>query len=121
MRRGMTLIEIMVASVILTGALLGMGVFVSKFGHSSSGDKIATFARAMVEQRQEAIAASGVAYASLDATFDETGTTNAAGYKRTTAILRDSTALVDYKTITVTVTPPASQPAVTKTTIIAKY
>jgi prepilin-type N-terminal cleavage/methylation domain-containing protein len=126
-RRGMTLIEVMVASVILTGALLGMGVFVSKFQHSSSADKVATFARAMVEQRLEMITgtsiSTAVAYQSLASTFDETSTQvlGDTSYRRTTTILRDSTAVADYETITVTVTPPGAQPAVAKTTIIAKY
>jgi prepilin-type N-terminal cleavage/methylation domain-containing protein len=126
-RRGMTLIEVMVASVILTGALLGMGVFVSKFQHSSSADKVATFARAMVEQRLELITGSGIAtavpYQSLASTYDETSASVAGdtSYHRTTVVLRDSTVVADYETITVTVTPPGAQPAVAKTTIIAKY
>ena len=33
-RRGMTLIEVMIALVILTGALLGMGKFITSFSHA---------------------------------------------------------------------------------------
>jgi prepilin-type N-terminal cleavage/methylation domain-containing protein len=51
--RGMTLIEVMIALVILTGALLGMGKFITSFSHATSDGALSSVASDLVLDRLE--------------------------------------------------------------------
>ena len=64
-RGGMTLIEVMIALVILTGALLGMGKFITSFSHATSDGALSSVASDLVLDRLETIKGSN-SYAALD-------------------------------------------------------
>jgi prepilin-type N-terminal cleavage/methylation domain-containing protein len=120
-RSGMTLIEVMIALVILTGALLGMGKFITSFSHATSDGALSSVASDLVLDRLETIKGS-TAYASLDAyAVTETSIIGFAGYKRVTQVARTLDATQDYKAITVTVSNPALSTPVKKSTIIAAF
>jgi prepilin-type N-terminal cleavage/methylation domain-containing protein len=120
-RSGMTLIEVMIALVILTGALLGMGKFITSFSHATSDGALSSVASDLVLDRLETIKGS-TAYVSLDAyAVTESAITGFAGYKRVTQVTRTLDATQDYKAITVTVSNPALSTPVKKSTIIAAF
>lgn len=120
-RSGMTLIEVMIALVILTGALLGMGKFITSFSHATSDGALSSVASDLVLDRLETIKGS-TAYATLDAyAVTETSITGFTGYKRVTQVLRTLDATQDYKAITVTVSNPGLSVPVKKSTIIAAF
>jgi prepilin-type N-terminal cleavage/methylation domain-containing protein len=120
-RSGMTLIEVMIALVILTGALLGMGKFITSFSHATSDGALSSVASDLVLDRLETIKGSTL-YASLDAyAVTETAITGFAGYRRVTLVTRTLDATQDYKAITVTVSNPALSTPVKKSTIIAAF
>jgi prepilin-type N-terminal cleavage/methylation domain-containing protein len=120
-RGGMTLIEVMIALVILTGALLGMGKFITSFSHATSDGALSSVASDLVLDRLETIKGSN-SYAALDGyAATETAITGFTGYKRVTQVTRVLDATEDYKAITVTVTNPGLNLPVKKSTIIAAF
>ncbi len=120
-RSGMTLIEVMIALVILTGALLGMGKFITSFSHATSDGALSSVASDLVLDRLETIKGS-TSYAALDAyAVTESAITGFAGYKRVTQVARTLDGTQDYKAITVTVSNPGLTTPVKKSTIIAAF
>jgi prepilin-type N-terminal cleavage/methylation domain-containing protein len=120
-RRGMTLIEVMIALVILTGALLGMGKFITSFSHATSDGALSSVASDLVLDRLETIKGSS-AYAALDGyATTELAIPGFTGYKRVTQVTRTLDATEDYKAITVTVSNPGLNAPVKKSTIIAAF
>ena len=120
-RSGMTLIEVMIALVILTGALLGMGKFITSFSHATSDGALSSVASDLVLDRLESIKGS-TSYATLDAyAVTELAITGFAGYKRVTQVTRTIDGTQDYKAITVTVSNPSLSLPVKKSTIIAAF
>ena len=120
-RSGMTLIEVMIALVILTGALLGMGKFITSFSHATSDGALSSVASDLVLDRLETIKGTSQ-YAALDAfAVTETSITGFTGYKRVTLVTRTLDGTQDYKAITVTVSNPGLSTAVKKSTIIAAF
>ena len=120
-RSGMTLIEVMIALVILTGALLGMGKFITSFSHATSDGALSSVASDLVLDRLETIKGSN-SYALLDS-YNATELTipGFTGYKRVTQVTRTLNATTDYKAITVTVSNPGLNTPVKKSTIIAAF
>jgi len=120
-RSGMSLIEVMIALVILTGALLGMGKYITTFSHSTSDGAFSSVASDLVLDRLETIKGS-TSYASLDSyAGTENSITGFTGYKRVTQVTRTLDATQDYKAITVTVSNPGLSMPVKKSTIIAAF
>lgn len=120
-RSGMTLIEVMIALVILTGALLGMGKFITSFSHATSDGALSSVASDLVLDRLETIKGS-TSYATLDAyAVTELSITGFTGYKRVTQVTRTLDGTQDYKAITVTVSNPSLSLPVKKSTIIAAF
>jgi prepilin-type N-terminal cleavage/methylation domain-containing protein len=120
-RRGMTLIEVLIALVILTGALLGMGMFITSFSHATSDGALSSVASDLVLDRLETIKGSN-SYAALDGyVATELAIPGFAGYKRVTQVLRTLDGTQDYKAITVTVSNPGLNSPVKKSTIIAAF
>jgi len=120
-RSGMTLIEVMIALVILTGALLGMGKFITSFSHATSDGALSSVASDLVLDRLETIKGS-TSYAGLDAyAGTESAITGFTGYTRVTQVTRTLDATEDYKAITVTVSNPGLNTPVKKSTIIAVF
>jgi len=122
LRRGMTLIEVMIALVILTGALLGMGRFITSFSRTSSDGSLSSTASDLVLDRLEQVKAYGV-YANIGTTFATTEGAIAGypGFTRQTQVLRTNNSTTDYTAVTVTVTNPSMLKPVKKTTIIAAF
>jgi prepilin-type N-terminal cleavage/methylation domain-containing protein len=128
MRRGMTLIEVIIAVVILSGAMLGLADFVRRFQHNTSDTTTQALASNLATVRLEEIKGYRV-YATLVATYNgviETFATDPVykGYTRTTAAVACAgcpTLTNDYITITVTVTGNNLTTPMKKTTIIARF
>jgi prepilin-type N-terminal cleavage/methylation domain-containing protein len=126
-RAGMTLIEVIIAIVILSGALLSMGGFVTKFAHTVSMTDLRGIAAELAADRIETVKAA-TAYSSIDSIYARTESPGSiAGYPkftRRTIVQRvggGGTDLVDYKIVTVVVTEPALKVPVKKTTIISDF
>jgi len=120
----MTLIETLVAVVVLGTALIGMGLFMGHFAHST---KVAS-----LQQRALDLAADRIDsvhhvsnYASLDTmATTEMITADSAVYQRATIVQHvggGPTDSVDYRTVTVAVTMPIGTAPVRKSTIIAAF
>jgi prepilin-type N-terminal cleavage/methylation domain-containing protein len=126
-RAGMTLIEVIIAIVILSGALLSMGGFVTKFANTVNMSDIRSIASDLAADRIETVKAA-TSYASIDSLYAKT---EAAGtvvgypkFTRRTIVQRvggGPTDLVDYKIITVIVSTPPLKVPVKKTTIISDF
>ena len=130
LRRGMTLIEVILAIVILSGAMLGLANFGRRFQHLTSVSSNQTLASDLAAQRLEDVKGFR-SYSTLVATYNgitETYPTDSTykGFQRVTTVSPCAgcpTATNDYVTVTVAVTFPAdtSFAAIKKTTIIAKF
>jgi Tfp pilus assembly protein PilV len=123
----MTLVEVVLAIVILSGTMLGLGNFARKFQSANSGSTSKTLASELAAQRVEEVRAFRP-YTSIVATYNassESFATGAyAGLTRTTTAVRCTscpTATTDYITVTVSVSGNDLPVAVTKTTIIAAF
>jgi prepilin-type N-terminal cleavage/methylation domain-containing protein len=127
-RRGMTLIEVIIAVVILSGAMLGLANFGRLFQHNVSTASGQTLASDLATQQIETIKAWR-AYATLVATYNNMTETFASnpvysGFTRTTKAVRCAgcpTATNDYITVTVTITGNNVPAPLAKTTIIAAF
>jgi Tfp pilus assembly protein PilV len=120
-RVGMTLVEVMIAFVILTGALLGMGRFISGFSHSSADGALSSTASDLVLDRIEMIKASAP-YSNLSSfAVTESAMPGFTNFTRITQVLRTNTAQSDYTAITVTVSHPSMKASVKKSTIISAF
>ena len=130
-RRGMSLIEVMVALFILTGVLLVLGNFSAKFAQANGQAHLIITANEIAASRLDEIRTQPT-YSGLDTM----NTPNPP--PRTDSIKVDNTTFVrltqvaryggpavadsfDYKVMTVTVTHPSLKKPVTKTTAIAAF
>jgi len=123
-RRGLTLIEVVVALVILTGVLLGLARFAAGFTRSVTTADARTVAVNLASQRISEIRSSPN-YGALEATYNGTEA-NIAGfphYTRQTTIVHTGgarpTFVNDYKTVTVSVTAPGIAAPIQKTVVVA--
>jgi len=122
--RGLSLIEIMIAMVILTVVLLGMGRYMVDFSRTVRKSESRTVAVNLAAQRLSEIRASPN-YSGLETTFatTEPSITGFPGYTRSTIITRVGgprpTFTNDYKMATVTVTGPGLTTPVKKTIVVA--
>ena len=121
-RKGLTLIETMIALAILTGAMLGMGMFVTRLSHTSGTGYEMSQAGDLAVARIEEVKAYP-SYSGLDAKFvaTETGIAGYPGFTRQTFITHTSNSTKDYKVVTVVVTASALATPMKKTTIIAAF
>lgn len=124
-RAGMSLIEVIIAIVILSGALLSMGGFVQKFAHTVSLTDVRGVAAELAADRIETVKAA-TSYSAIDSLYRKTESSipGYPKYTRQTLVQRvggGATDLVDYKIITVVVSTPALKVPVKKTTIISDF
>lgn len=121
-RRGMTLIEVLVAVVLLTGVLLGMGTYVVRFVRGTADSANLSVASDLVTDRLEQIKGFRT-YSTLETTFiaTENPVTGFPSFSRQTQITRTNNSTQDYKTVTVTVTSMLLPYPVKKSTIIAAF
>jgi len=120
-RRGVTLIEVMIALVILTGALLSMGSFMTSFAHDTTLDTAAALASDLAVARIETMKGSG-SYATLEHDYEGTAASpDHPGYTIVTELRRVRSGIDDYTVVTVTVTSPTLERPVKKTTIVSAF
>lgn len=124
-RNAFTLVEVVVALLILGGALLGLALFVSNMAHAGSGSGMLGTANELAADRIEKIK-SDLTYSTLETryTATESSISGYTGYTRQTVIKHvggGTSDSVDYKIITVVVTNPAMTDTVRKTTMIASF
>lgn len=126
-RRGMTLVEVILAIVILSGTMLGLGNFARKFQHANAGSTSRTLAADLAAQRLTEILAYRP-YATIAATYNNTteafSTGAYQGFRRATLAVRCAgcpSATNDYITVTVSVTGNDLTEAVSKTVVIAAF
>ena len=123
-RRGLTLIEVIVALVILTSVLLGLARFAVGFTRGVTTADARTVAVNLVSQRISEVRASPN-YSGLETTYNGTEASIAGftGYTRRTTIVRTGgprpTFTNDFKTVTVTVTAPGVTLPINKTVVVA--
>ena len=126
-RRGMTLIEVMIAIVILSGAMIGLAKFGGNFEHITATSADMSLASDLATLRIEQVKAFRV-YSTLVATFNGTTTTYTTdpynGFTLRTVAARCSgcpTSSNDYITVTATVSGRSLVSPIAKTTIIAVF
>jgi type II secretory pathway pseudopilin PulG len=126
-RKGMSLVEIVVAMMILVGVVLALGGFSLKFSQASNQAHLVINANEIAATQLDAIRMQQQNYASIDSTLVGTSTvkndfttfTVRTDIKRMGGNAAKDT--VDYKFITVTVTHPSMTKKVIKSTAVAAY
>lgn len=123
-RRGMTIIEVIVAIVLLSGALLAMTAFMGRYAKVSGETSRRSEANELVADRLEEVKGALV-YSAIDGyAKTETSITGHPGLTRKTLVTHTggtAPSLVDYKTVTVIVTGPGLTTSSKKTTIISVF
>ncbi len=130
-RSGMTLIEVIIAVVILSGVFIGLSNFTRRFQHLTNNHDALAIASELAAARIEVVRLHRT-YSTLVSTFDGTSESSSTssnpsmtqypGYTRTTAAVRTGpSATADYVTVTVTVTNTATSTSVTKSLVIAAF
>ncbi|MDB4875237.1 MAG: hypothetical protein JWM41_1683 [Gemmatimonadetes bacterium] len=124
-RRGLTLVEVIVALAILGGVMLGLGMFSVRLSQATSSSRIRVTAAQLASDRLEQVKGSP-RYTAIESLYvaTEASITNNIGFARQTWVTRvggTATDTIDYKIITVQVTNPQLSGNVRKTTVIAPY
>lgn len=130
-KRGMTIIEVMFAIVILSGVMLQLSRFGQGFTKAARNSANLAQASDLAAGRVEAIRAHGT-YATIVSTFDATEETSATlganpsmsgydGYTRTTKAVFTQNDTLDFVTVTVTVTADVLTAPLTKSVVIGAF
>ena len=120
-RRGVSLLEVMVALTILATSLIGMAEYGRRYARTNANASMLNNALDLASARVERVKAERN-YSSMDSlATTENVITGYPKYKRVTAITQTLTAQYAYKTVTVTVTHPSMPTPVKKTTAIARF
>ena len=123
-RSGMTLVEVIVAMLLLVTVILVLGGFSAKFAQATGQAHLIVLANELAATRLDAVRQQPT-YAAIDSLVgvyavksDFSVDTVRTQMIRIGGAITDS---VDYKLVTVTVTHPAMRKTVTKTTAIAAF
>lgn len=120
-RRGISLLEVMVALTILGGALIGMAEYGRQYARTNAISAMLNNALDLASARVERVKAERN-YTSMDTlAVIESSIAGYPSYTRRTQILQTLSVQYNYKTVTVTVTHPAMAKPVKKTTAIARF
>ena len=124
-RKGMTLVEVIVAITLLAGALLSMCAFIARYSKVASTMSIRSEANELVADRLEAVKGA-LKYSTIESNFvaTETAIPNHPGFTRQTLVTHTGglpPSRDDYKTVTVIVTKSTLLTPAKKTTIIAVF
>jgi type II secretory pathway pseudopilin PulG len=123
-RTGMTLVEVIVAMMLLVGVVLVLGGFSAKFAQASNQAHLIVLANEIAATRLDAVRQQPN-YAALDTLVRvDSVKADASWYGVRTQFVRVGGAVtdsLDYKVFTVTVTHPAMRKIVTKTTGVAAF
>ncbi len=125
LRRGMTMVEVIMAILLLTVCLLSMGVFVGRFAKATRVSNTRNTASELVADRIEDVKGA-VRYSAIDSLYvgTETNISGAPGFTRKTLVTHvggGAPDLDDYRVVTVIVTSPQLTSASKKTTIISAF
>jgi Tfp pilus assembly protein PilV len=120
-RRGISLLEVMVALTILATSLIGMAEYGRRYARSNANSSMLNNALDLASARVERVKAERN-YTSMDSlAVTETVISGYPRFRRVTAITQTLTSQYAYKTVTVTVTHPSMPTPVKKTTAIARF
>jgi prepilin-type N-terminal cleavage/methylation domain-containing protein len=124
-RPGMTLIEVMIALVMLSTVLVGMGVFMAQYGRSVGTSSANATARELVAERLEYVKGT-VQYPTIEVTYGgfEASIPGYPGFTRRTLVMRVGgrpNDRYDHKVITVIVNGPGLLKPVKKTSVISAF
>src|SRR3954464_1070399 len=124
-RRGLSLVEVIVALGILGGVLLALGLFSARLSQATSGGRIRIAAAPLAADRLELVK-TAPRYSMIESVYvaTENSIANFPGYSRRTWVQRVGGAVtdtIDYKIITVQVSHSQMTGNVRKTTVIAPF
>ena len=123
-RAGMTLVEVIVALVILAGAMLALARFIGTFSRTVNDSSVKSEAVQLAAQRLEMVKALP-RYSDLDSVAGtERTVAGHPGFTRETLTRRVGGAArddEDYKIVTVIVSAPALRTPVKRTTVISEF
>lgn len=129
-RRGMTIIEVMFAIVILSGVMLAMSRFGQAFTRATRDAANLAIASDLATARLQVVLGHPT-YSTMVSTYNGTTETSAGaanpsmvgytGYTRTTAAVRTQNDSSDYVTVTVTLSAAVLKAPVAKTALIAAF
>lgn len=124
-RRGMTLVEVLVALVLMAGVLLAMGRFSGALAHTTGTARVTATATQLVADRLEQVK-SAPRYTAIESLYvaTENSISGFGGFTRQTIVKRiggTATDSIDYKIVTVQVNNSALSKAVRKSTVIAPF
>lgn len=128
MRRGLTLVEVLVALIILSTSLVGMARFLWAFAHTTKSMSTEQRALDLISNRLDSITRqpdyTGIDSMGSAAGVVQTIAIDSTTYTRTTYVTHTGgspTDTVDFKTITVQAMQPSLTQAIEKTTIVAAH
>lgn len=120
-RRGISILEVVIALSILGTSLIGMAEYGRRYARSNANSTTLNNSLDLASARVERVKAERN-YTSMDTlAATETSIPGYANYTRVTKITRTNNSQYDYKTVTVTVTHPAMTGSVKKTTAVARF
>jgi type II secretory pathway pseudopilin PulG len=124
-KKGMTLVEVIVAMMLLVGVVLVLGGFSAKFAQASNQAHLVVLANEIAATRLDVVRQQPN-YAAIDTLvrLKDSVKADVSWYYVKTQIVRIGGAItdsVDYKLVTVTVSHPAMRKNVTKTTGVAAF
>lgn len=129
-RRGMSLVEVVVAMSLLVGVILVLGAFSAKFSQSANQAHLVITADEIAVARLDAIRQQPT-YAAIDTLVTSSAQPwrdsvkyDNTWFRRLTQVTRYGGAVtdsVDYKMVTVSVSHPSMRKIVTKTTAVAAF
>jgi Tfp pilus assembly protein PilV len=123
-RTGMTLVEVIVAMLLMVTVILVLGVFTTRFTQATGQAHLVVVANELAATRLDAVRQQPT-YAAIDSLVrTDSVKADFSTYTVKTQMVHVGGAVtdtVDYKTLTVTVTHPQMQKIVTKTTAVAAF
>ncbi len=120
-RRGISLLEVMVALTILATSLIGMAEYGRRYARSNANSMLLNNALDLASARVERVKAERN-YTSMDTlATTELVISGYPNYRRVTSIVQTLNSQYAYKTVTVTITHPAMPTPVKKTTAVARF
>jgi len=124
-RRGLSLVEVIIALAILGGVLLALGLFSARLSQATSGGRVRIAAAQLAADRLELVK-TAPRYSMIESTYvaTENNIPKFPGYTRRTWVQRVGGAVtdtIDYKIVTVQVTNSQMSGNVRKTTVIAPF
>jgi Tfp pilus assembly protein PilV len=124
-RSGMSLLEVVIAIILLGGVLLALGAFTSAVAHTAGEARLTATAAQLVADRLETVK-GGPRYSAIESLYVKTETSlpGFKDYVRRTSVRRVGGAVtdsIDYKIVTVDVSHPALDRTVRKSTVMAPF